>query len=154
MKPTVLITRHRSLIMCKCNLDAAGRPEKWAAKRKKDFSCSDRLVSQINQSCYLNNTVELPVHTVSLIFQIGVLGRKIVLPNVDDAYLRACVHVHQSWNVKLLNYIFFTLIYHCRILFFTLSYMYIFIYINIFSKRSLCLVKISQVTLIINFSLH
>lgn len=23
--------------------DAAGRPEKWAAKRKKDFSCSDRL---------------------------------------------------------------------------------------------------------------
>lgn len=47
MKPTVLITRHRSLIMCNCNLDAAGRPEKWAAKKKKDFSCSDRLVSYI-----------------------------------------------------------------------------------------------------------
>lgn len=25
--------------------DAAGRPEKWAPGRKKDFSCSDRLVS-------------------------------------------------------------------------------------------------------------
>ncbi|XP_062616591.1 bifunctional polynucleotide phosphatase/kinase-like [Saccostrea cucullata] len=25
--------------------DAAGRPEKWAAKKKKDFSCSDRLFS-------------------------------------------------------------------------------------------------------------
>lgn len=27
--------------------DAAGRPEKWAPGRKKDFSCSDRLVSPL-----------------------------------------------------------------------------------------------------------
>lgn len=34
------------IVLC---LDAAGRPEKWAAKKKKDFSCSDRLVRSLQQ---------------------------------------------------------------------------------------------------------
>jgi len=31
-------------------LDAAGRPDKWRTKAKKDHSCADRLVRQENSS--------------------------------------------------------------------------------------------------------
>jgi len=36
-------------------LDAAGRPDKWRTKAKKDHSCADRLVRETNQVFFLKS---------------------------------------------------------------------------------------------------
>ena len=110
MSLEVLKVSHWYLTLTKYHcilVDAAGRPLNWAPKRKKDFSCSDRLVINLYYLIYNIYRLLCSISTPQSCHQVNIMAAKLKF-NLNQIYsIKVILLDAEHWTTATPDIMFF-----------------------------------------------